>query len=124
MTWIAAMEETTPNPSDEAHKPKPRVLEHGAIPMSLRVRPMLCIVGAVCCLGFASAGALALWHGGNGLWYAATQAPSRDKAGDFFGAGLLSVIGILIGAFSIRWAVILLWRWRGTHAQNKTGMNE
>jgi len=60
-------------------------------------------IGMLLCLVLLFLGALVLRIGAVGLWYAATEAPLIDRPGDFFGAGLITVIGLVLSGFAVRW---------------------
>lgn len=66
------------------------------------------VMGIFACGLGVFAGALAAWYGVEGLWYAATASPIPDRAGDFFGAGILTAIGIITVVYSVRWALTAL----------------
>lgn len=54
-------------------------------------------------MSMALAGLPAIWYGLGGLIYAATDAPKADRGGDYFSAGILSLIGVLLLSYSIKW---------------------
>jgi hypothetical protein len=60
-------------------------------------------IGMLVCPVLLLLGALILWGGAGGLSYAATKAPRVDRPGDFFGAGLTTVIGFVVSASAVRW---------------------
>lgn len=59
------------------------------------------------CLGAALLGIWMIWYSVDGIYYGFTKAPSSDRAGDLFGAGLLGLIGLLLLVFVVRWLVYL-----------------
>jgi hypothetical protein len=48
-------------------------------------------------------GCLILWYSIDGLRYAMTEAPTADRTGDLWSAGLATVIGLVLVGFPIRW---------------------
>ena len=60
-------------------------------------------IGMLICLVLLLLGALFLWYGAGGLWYAATEAPPIDRPGVFFEAGLITLIGLILSGAAVRW---------------------
>ena len=74
--------------------------------MSLRgwfKRQTMRFIGMLICPVLLLLGALFLSCGAAGLWYAATEAPPIDRPGDFFGAGLITLIGLILSGAAVRW---------------------
>jgi hypothetical protein len=84
---------------------RPPVLEYDAVttePFTVR-RLLMWWTGLICFMSMALAGLAAIWYGVGGMIYAATDAPKADRGGDYFSAGILSLIGALLLLYSIKW---------------------
>ena len=64
------------------------------------------------CILVVLLGLVAAWYGADGIHYAVSNAPSRDRDGDLFGAGVLTLIGIMFTLFGCRWSWQLFRRLR------------
>lgn len=79
------------------------VLDYASSPKPSPVNRATRLAGAVCCVLAVAAGLVIIWVGGDGLWYAATQAPVFDRDGDLFEAGVVTAIGLVVLISSARW---------------------
>jgi hypothetical protein len=68
------------------------------------IRPIWVVLGMTICIFAIFCGLVAVWYGSEGIRYAIVNAPSRDRSGDIFGAGILTLIGVLFVIFGGRWA--------------------
>ena len=66
------------------------------------------LLGAACCLPLMLAGGVILCYSIDGLHYAVTKAPTVDRPGDLFSAGLATVVGLVLLVFAGRWFFIAI----------------